>query len=196
MLPFIISSFAAPDGTSLAAFNPAFENVQGFMQIQDGNATADGMGVTDSVAVADGAWAADQFAECVIAALGDGVYVGVSVRNGAAGSGTFYNYFGNESQSFFTRWVAGGFTVLGTGTAFNAGNTIRLEAVGDELTPLIDGGSDIGPFTDAMIPAGRGGLSGYSGGPLTSQIASFITGNLGAPAPAGGLWMPSMVPGL
>lgn len=189
------TAFIAPDGTLLTDYNPAiFQNVQGFMEIHGNAAANSGDNVTDCVAV-DLAFPADQWAEGELAAVGAGIFAGIAVRAGAAGSQTFYNYFGNDSVSYLTKWLAGAFTVLGTGGPFAGGDIARLEAIGNVLTPKLNGASDIAPAVDGDIAAGRGALSAYSAVPdWTTGILNFSTGYFGADAP--GVWLSHFIPGL
>jgi len=191
-LPFS-TSFVAPDGTLLTDFNPVFEDVQSFMQIQGDAATSSVNGVADCVAVNE-SFDDSHFAEVGVDNIVAGHYIGVAVRAQAAGSGSFYNYFGDSVGSFLSKWVSGSFTVLATGGPFAPGDVARLEADGATLTPLLNGLADIAPQTDSDLTGGRGALSAFGSSSFQSSAATFLTGNLGVTQ--GSDMMPAFLPGL
>ncbi len=187
MLPLIVPNFIATNGTFLTAFNAAFYNVLGAMYIQNNGALGSD-GDSHIAGVNDGSFLADHYAEAVISSLTAGSvgYVGVAVRCGAAASGNGYAYLTTctGGNAFLLRYDVGSFTVLGTGAVLSPGDTIRLEAVGNVLTPKVNGViADIGAVTDNTYATGVGGAAGFRSDVL-DLLGSFKTGNMGAaPSP-------------
>jgi hypothetical protein len=191
-MPTFTTTFVAPDGTLLPAFNPLFYNVNNFMQIVSNLAVSSGSASTDIVGI-NLPFNADQYVEAVLGAVAGGVFTGVACRCGAAGSGNAYFYFGHDTISYFAKLIASAFTIFGTGSAFNAADLVRLEANGSLITPLLNGLADIAPVTDTDLPGGVLGASAYSNGGTTSGLQSLTAGDLFPPAASGTLMMPAFV---
>ena len=188
MIILSVPNFIAANGTLLTAFNPSFFDVDGPMWVQNNGAVGSVGGATSITGVASGAWQPDQYAQGIVSLLDPLTvgYVGYAVRCGAAGSGNGIAYLSTVApgNSFMLRYVAGVFSILGTGAAWASGDFIRIDAVGNVFTPWRNGVvADIGPVVDGTYATGVGAVAGFRDDPL-SLLGDFETGNVGAGAPS------------
>lgn len=192
-LPFL-DSMVGPNGQLLTARNPAYENVNGSMEIfANAAGCALAAGVTSFVAYGGAVFSPAQFARATIAYIAGGAYAGVGIGLGASGSGNGYTYYGDTGTAYLIVWTAGGFSVLATGTGFAPGDDIELQMEGGILTPLLNGAMDIAPFADATYVTGRGGLSGFQAGASDAGVMDFETGDLHPALADAGFFFPGVV---
>ncbi len=188
---YISTTFIAPDGTLLPAFDPRFFNVNGGLVI-DTNAACGTSGGSDVDMVGvSGAFAAAQFVEGVVGRLGGVSYTGLAFRCGAAGSGNGYFWLGTPGNSFLEVMVAGVYSVIATPAPFAAGDLIAVHAPDNNFELFINGVS-VGVYSDGTYPTGTVGLSGFRTD-LLSGMASFRAGDLN---PSGGFFVPAFIGGL
>jgi len=187
---YIDTTFIAPDGTFLPAFDPRFYNVNGALVI-DTNAACGTSGGSDvDIVGVSGSFAAAQFAEGVVGRLGGVSYTGIAVRCGAAGSGNGYFWLGTPGVSFFEVLIGGVFSVIASPTPFAAGDLIRIEA--DSSFELFINGVSVGVYSDGTFPGGAPAVAGFRAD-LASGMQSFRAGDLHS---SGGLFMPAFVGGI
>lgn len=137
----------------------------------------------------------DQYSEAALTGVTTGLYYyGVAVRCSNSAS-TYYLFYGNATDSYLGRMVAGAVTILGsTGAAFPTNPTIRLAASGAgatvTLTMTVDGsawtsisGSGIFADTDAArLTTGQVGCSGFARNDGPTRIDSWNGGDIGGGA--------------
>jgi hypothetical protein len=127
------------------------------------------------------AFAANQYAQFTIAAIGSG-HLGAFVRGAIGADG-----YACRADGYITRYDNAGSltgeTILVSGlTTATTGDVLRGEAEGTTLRVLIDGVS-AGSTTDATYASGPAGIWGYNGG--DNYIDNWEGGNLAA---AGNPW--------
>lgn len=191
-------TFADPDNTLLTDVSPLFGDVINPMWVQGNKAIGSNDG-SNLTALTGLSVVADQWAEVVFGPVDAGailVYPGPCVRCGAPGSGNGYAYFAsNPGGSFILRYAGGVFTAIASdGQAPNLGDTLALWAVGNVLTPYLNGvPATMGPVVDSLYAGGFLGLGSFRWTPDIGMV-SFSAGDFLSAAPAG--MMPSWVPGL
>jgi hypothetical protein len=188
-MPLFSTSFVAPDGTLLPAFNPVFANVQGGLVINTNAACGTGTDPLVDMVRVSLPFPAAQFVEGVVDRLGGTSYTGLAIRCGAPGSGNGYYWIGTPGISYFGYLVAGVFNNLATPGAFAASDLIRIEA--DINFELFINGVSIGTIIDSTYSSGVIGIAGFRND-LASGMRSLRGGDL---HPAGGLYMPAFVGG-
>lgn len=123
---------------------------------------------------------ANQYAQIKISAL-DTNGIGAAVRVAAGATGTYYVFYCSSSDHFLGKLVDGTFTQIGSTDTTNgaAGEIIRLEVVGNVLTPKINGEVwGQGNQTNDSIPSGYAGMSGW-GNSAFVRADDFEGGDLG-----------------
>lgn len=126
---------------------------------------------------------ANQYSQLVVAAVGaGGTAVGPAVRIAAA-TKTGYIVHWDDTVITLYRAVADVYTPLGTSTAPSVSDLIYVEANGTQITVKKNGGTIIGPVTDAIIATGQPGISGYDNGNL-NRGDDWEGGDLGGGAAA------------
>ena len=106
----------------------------------------------------------DHYAEGTVSGSpGAGGATGLCVRGSSSG---YYAYYSFSGGSYLIRVDADDtVTQLGsTGDAWSDGDTVRLEADGTTITPMINGSEDtsIGAQTDSTYSSGSAGIGGIS----------------------------------
>jgi hypothetical protein len=102
-------------------------------------------------------WPNDQYSQCVAATVESGSNVGPCVRLSAAAM-TGYVTSCESAQSTLYRVNAGDFNAIGTGAGIVAGDVLRLEAQGDQITLFVNAVTRIGPITNSDIASGSAGI--------------------------------------
>jgi len=108
-----------------------------------------------------------------------GYAVGVACRLIGSAVRTYYGYLADDNNCYLIKLVAGSGSLLGTGDVWGNGITVRIEAEGTTITPMIGGAEDesIGAQTDGSIASGYAGVCGYSDG-TGLRVDNWEGGNL------------------
>lgn len=179
-------AFTGSDGTNLTTYSANWTiNVGNFQIFSNALCTAN----TGPTVEGGAFWnadtpATDHYSQATVAAISAGAYIGLSVRNGAGGAHTFYDYISDSGDgSYLGKYNATTYTQLGaTGAVFTTSLAIRLEANGTGIRPMRAGATaDIGIQTDAALTNTRFGVAGYDTG-TGSRIDNLEVGNLTAAA--------------
>lgn len=126
----------------------------------------------------------DQYAQIVISTVADADYIGPAVRC-ASGAATYYGYYGNNTNSYLFKVVAGTYTQIGsTGGAVAVNDLLYLEIQGSSLLAKKNGVAQFGGAQDVSadgITSGSAGIAGY-GADNRVRGDNWEGGNLAAPA--------------
>ena len=157
-------SFTDTDGVALATHSGAWTVQNGNFDIKSNALTVNNGASAFNYAHRNDFTPADiQYAKARIVAVSGESYIGVSVRAAVAAQ-TSYNYYSNNGTRFFFKTVAEAITIFGSGGPFAANDVIELRAIGDQITPYLNGVIDSavgGTVTDASITSGRVGVSAF-----------------------------------
>lgn len=140
---------------------------------------------------------ADHYSEATIQAKNTNEDGGVIVRS-ATGAETFYYFaidqndsggaLGTSLSCAIFKVVAGAFTLLGSASSFtvSAGDLLRIEAQGTNVTAKQNGVTKFGPTSDSAIATGKPGLFGFQSGIKLDNFAAgdFSAGSTFPPVPA------------
>ena len=174
-------TFTDADGTALATHDSDWVINFGGFAINSNSAHADASGSISMAHREGNIWPADQYAEVTVAAIGSAGSIGVAVRCTAGTTATGYVFYSDLYLSYLFKYVNGSFTQIGTtGSPFQAGDVVRLEAIGTTLRPLVNGQLWAqGELTDASIASGYPGIGGY-GNSTGSRIDDWVGSGLDA----------------
>ena len=157
-------SFTDTDGVALATHSGAWTVQNGNFDIKSNALTVNNGASAFNYAHRNDFTPADiQYAKARIVAVSGESYIGVSVRAAVAAQ-TSYNYYSNNGTRFFFKTVSEAITIFGSGGPFAANDVIELRAIGDQITPYLNGVIDSavgGTVTDASITSGRVGVAAY-----------------------------------
>lgn len=167
--PLITGSddFTRPDSSTLGLlWTPDVTHFGGRHQISGGTAKHDAVNGTSSDYFTGATFHGNQFSQAVIAGLpGSASWTGVTVRETAAGNGYLliaFNNGGTHQDMNLYRMDAGAYTQIGTWTsAFNVGDSIRIEAVGTTIKAYKNGAL-LGTATDATYATGYPGIQTHA----------------------------------
>lgn len=158
--------------------------MQGDIDINANAACGTTTGVTvDMVGCYDPTFHADQSAAGVVARLGGVSYTGLALRCGAPGSGNGYWWVGTPGFAEVGTLTGGVFAVLGTTSAFVAGDVLEFIAQGTDILCYINGVLDTS-FVDATYATGVPGVAAFRND-KASGMANLTVRNL---VPDAGLW--------
>ena len=172
----ITDAFTGTNGTGIEAYSSNWAYMAGTgtnFQIQSNSLAMATVTLEGGARRTETGFPNDQYAQGVCAAeTNDEPFIGVSVRNQAAGSGDYYGFYarGDQSQLFEydgTTWSQEG----STGAGWNAGQVLRLEVSGTTLTPMVGGATQNPPGaqTDATYSSGAPGVCGFNDGSPGTQ---------------------------
>jgi hypothetical protein len=131
-------------------------------------------------------WSADtfgdnQYAQCVISTIG-GAYVGAGPAVRYSASGGYHAAYDQDTGAIRISRRSGGSNTNIASTSFSvsAGDTLRLEISGSNLTLYVNGTSRL-TTSDSTHASGAGGIYGWHASP-TIAVNNFEAGNLTAAA--------------
>ena len=157
-------SFTDTDGVALATHSGAWTVQNGNFDIKSNALTVNNGAAAFNYAHRNDFTPTDiQYAKARIVAVSGESYIGVSVRAAVAAQ-TSYNYYSNNGTRYFFKTVSEAITIFGSGGPFAANDVIELRAIGDQITPYLNGVIDSavgGTVTDASITSGRVGVAAY-----------------------------------
>ena len=157
-------SFTDTDGVALATHSGAWTVQNGNFDIKSNALTVNNGAAAFNYAHRNDFTPTDiQYAKARIVAVSGESYIGVSVRAAVAAQ-TSYNYYSNNGTRYFFKTVAEAITIFGSSGPFAANDVIELRAIGDQITPYLNGVIDSavgGTVTDASITSGRVGVSAF-----------------------------------
>lgn len=192
-MSYFSTSFVAPDGTLLTAFNPLFYGVNHDLAIYSNGATgfSSSAGVLDMVGIALG-FGPDQYVEFSILTTpgGDSSAVGGALLTQGAGSGNGYYWLiqCNTAMAYFGYLTSGGFTnIYSNSIAVSSGDLFRFEVDAGTFALYQNGAVWVNGLSDSTYTTGNPGLVGYLDDHV-HFIPSMAAGQL-HPAPRGD-WMP------
>lgn len=130
----------------------------------------------------DSTFGDDQFAQVVVAASAPDLFIGPAVRMDAGSLATYYGYYASSTARYLIKSVDGVITQLGSTTTSGVAATdvLRLEIIGNRLTPFKNGVKDtaVGAHTDTTLTTGSAGLAALGIGTGTS-LSSWEAGMIG-----------------
>ena len=157
-------SFTDTDGVALATHSGAWTVQNGNFDIKSNALTVNNGAAAFNYAHRNDFTPTDiQYAKARIVAVSGESYIGVSVRAAVAAQ-TSYNYYSNNGTRYFFKTVAEAITIFGSSGPFAANDVIELRAIGDQITPYLNGVIDSavgGTVTDASITSGRVGVAAF-----------------------------------
>ena len=136
-------------------------------------------GGVDTAIYYTGAVANNQYSQITVTLANvSSTYIGVAVRIKGDASGTYYSWYGSNSDCYLQKFVNGAWSATyGVGDAFAVDDIIKLQIVGNELQCYRNGGLDTsvvsgGKITDSSSPLTTGyvGLSGYNDNDMTCDL--------------------------
>lgn len=154
-------NFARADNTDIGTnWTPLLSSSQIKSQVVYGNNGAAGECAEYYNAISPGA---AQYAQGVTSgtAAGGGTQ-GVGVR--MSETDNYYGFYSDNGGKYLFKVVAGGFTsIASSATVLPSGSTIRLEAAGTTIRPMLNGVTDpqLGSQTDSAHASGNVGLAGW-----------------------------------
>jgi hypothetical protein len=132
----------------------------------------------------------DQFSQILVTNVTTAYYIGPSVRNSGLGTGNFYGWYGSDVDSYLFSYNNNVAEFYATGGPWAAGQTRKLEVVGNELRCYLNGTLDSsiagdGKYTDInnRHVSGYVGLCGYNSFNINARLNAWTGGDVSSAYP-------------